>query len=181
MQCTKPTCGCFNAPFYISVFSRSVSVTAAEVVWGDLPAPQRVELARAWEHPRASRVQSSTVSNPTSCVGSGITTLHRRNGDAAAELDRIAANVDPKTVAAFDELINEGAAILAEVERFLRRFIAYPSESAVVAHVLWIAHTHRMEIWDSTPRIAFLSPEPGSGKSRALEATELVVPRPVHA
>jgi hypothetical protein len=38
-----------------------------------------------------------------------------------------------------------------------------------------------MDAWDSTPRIAFLSPEPGSGKSRALEVTELLVPRPVEA
>ena len=38
-----------------------------------------------------------------------------------------------------------------------------------------------MEIWDSTPRIAFLSPERGSGKTRALEATEFLVPRPVHS
>jgi hypothetical protein len=38
-----------------------------------------------------------------------------------------------------------------------------------------------MDEWDSTPRIAFLSPEPGSGKSRALEVTEPLVPRPVHA
>jgi hypothetical protein len=35
--------------------------------------------------------------------------------------------------------------------------------------------------WDSTPRIAFLSPERGSGKSRALEVIELLVPRPVYA
>lgn len=70
---------------------------------------------------------------------------------------------------------------LGHVEAFLRRFVAYPSEHACVAHVLWIAHTHMMEAWDSTPRIAFLSPEPGSGKSRALEATELLVPVPVEA
>ena len=50
-----------------------------------------------------------------------------------------------------------------------------------MAHVLWIAHTHRMDQWESTPRIAFLSPEPGSGKSRALEVTEPLVPMPVHA
>jgi hypothetical protein len=31
------------------------------------------------------------------------------------------------------------------------------------------------------PRIAFLSPEPGSGKTRALEVTELLVPRSVEA
>lgn len=38
-----------------------------------------------------------------------------------------------------------------------------------------------MDRWESTPRIAFLSPEPGSGKSRALEVTEPLVPRPIHA
>jgi hypothetical protein len=70
---------------------------------------------------------------------------------------------------------------LDEVETYLARFVAYPSEAARVAHALWIAHTHRMGTWDSTPRIAFLSPEPGSGKSRALEVSELLVPRPVHA
>ena len=32
-----------------------------------------------------------------------------------------------------------------------------------------------------TPRIAFLSPEPGSGKTRALEVTELLVPNAVEA
>jgi hypothetical protein len=38
-----------------------------------------------------------------------------------------------------------------------------------------------MDAWESTPRLAFLSPEPGSGKTRALEVTELLVPRPVEA
>lgn len=70
---------------------------------------------------------------------------------------------------------------LAEVELFLKRFVAYPNVHAPVAHVLWIVHTHLMEIWESTPRIAFLSPEPGSGKSRALEISELLVLRPVEA
>jgi len=74
-----------------------------------------------------------------------------------------------------------GTDLLDDVEAFLARFVAYPSEHARVAHVLWVAHTHRMDAWDSTPRIAFLSPEPGSGKSRALEVSELLVPRPVHA
>lgn len=75
----------------------------------------------------------------------------------------------------------DGAEILEEVEEFVGRFIAYPDVHSRVAHVLWIAHTYFMEEWDSTPRIAFLSPEPGSGKSRALEVTEPLVPRPVHA
>ncbi len=74
-----------------------------------------------------------------------------------------------------------GAVILNETYQFIGRFVAYPSEHAHVAHTLWIAHAHLMEKWDSTPRIAFLSPEPGSGKSRALEVTEPLVPSPVNA
>ncbi|MEW9837752.1 DUF3631 domain-containing protein [Mesorhizobium marinum] len=73
------------------------------------------------------------------------------------------------------------AALLSNVYAFLGRFVAYPNDGAHVAHVLWIAHCHLMEAWESTPRIAFLSPEPGSGKTRALEITELLVPRPVEA
>lgn len=65
--------------------------------------------------------------------------------------------------------------------RFLGRFVAYPSEHARLAHALWILHTWRMDDWESTPRIAFLSPEPASGKTRALEVTELLVPNPVEA
>ena len=75
----------------------------------------------------------------------------------------------------------DGAALLDDVEEFLARFVAYPSGHCRIAHVLWVAHTHHMDAWESTPRIAFLSPEPGSGKSRALEVTELLVPLPVHA
>jgi hypothetical protein len=72
-------------------------------------------------------------------------------------------------------------AALDDVHAFLGRFVAYPSSDAHAAHTLWIAHTHLMYSWESTPRIAFLSPEPGSGKTRALEVTELLVPRPVEA
>lgn len=76
---------------------------------------------------------------------------------------------------------HETLSLFADLEAFLARFIAYPSKHAHVAHALWIAHTHLMEAWESTPRIAFLSPEPASGKSRAVEVTELLVPRSVNA
>lgn len=75
----------------------------------------------------------------------------------------------------------EGPSLLDDVYEFLGEYIAYPSTHARVAHTLWIVHTHLMDCWESTPRIAFLSPEPGSGKTRALEASELLVPRPVQA
>ena len=74
-----------------------------------------------------------------------------------------------------------GAVLLDEVQSFLCRFVSYPSEHASAAHTLWIAHTHLMGAWESTARLSFLSPEPGSGKTRALEVTEPLVPRPVHA
>ena len=74
-----------------------------------------------------------------------------------------------------------GAALLDDIERFYNRFVVYPGEHEKVAHVLWTAHTHRMDLWDSTPRLAFMSPEPGSGKSRALEVTAPLVPRALHA
>jgi hypothetical protein len=74
-----------------------------------------------------------------------------------------------------------GAWVLDQIENYIGRFVAYPSEHARVAHTLWIAHTHLMDCWESTPRIAFNSPERGSGKTRALEVTEPLVPNPVHA
>ena len=87
------------------------------------------------------------------------------------ELDNIAIKTDAR----------QGELILKAVYEFLGRFVAYPSEHAHVAHVLWIAHTHLMASWESTPRIAFLSPEPGSGKTRSMEVSELLVPDPVAA
>jgi hypothetical protein len=79
------------------------------------------------------------------------------------------------------DALTDGAQILADVEQYLARFVAYPSEHCRVAHALWIGHTHAMHVWESTPRLAFLSPEPGSGKTRALEISETLVPRPVEA
>lgn len=73
----------------------------------------------------------------------------------------------------------DGAAVLDDVRRYLQRFIAYPSGDCADAHTLWVAHAHAVDSFENTPRLAFLSPEPGSGKSRALEVTEVLVPNPV--
>jgi Protein of unknown function (DUF3631) len=92
------------------------------------------------------------------------------------------------TVDRSDELVEfyaednpDGVETLDALREFLARFVAYPSVHTLVAHTLWIAHAWLMDLWESTPRIAFLSPEPASGKSRALEVTEPLVPRPVHS
>ncbi|MEW9509041.1 DUF3631 domain-containing protein [Streptomyces bacillaris] len=75
----------------------------------------------------------------------------------------------------------DGSALLDAVEAFHRRFNAFPTEAAYVAVALWDAHTHLLDCFDSTPRLAFLSPEPGSGKTRALEVISTLVPHPMHA
>ncbi|MET7716231.1 DUF3631 domain-containing protein [Streptomyces sp. NPDC005407] len=77
--------------------------------------------------------------------------------------------------------LTDGAALLNDVEAFHRRFNIFPTEAAYVAVALWDAHAHLLDCFDSTPRLAFLSPEPGSGKSRALEVVETLVPRPMVA
>jgi hypothetical protein len=56
-----------------------------------------------------------------------------------------------------------------------------PSRHARVAAALWVAHTYLIESFDSTPRLALLSPEPGSGKTRALEVIGSMVRHPMHA
>jgi Protein of unknown function (DUF3631) len=100
-----------------------------------------------------------------------INELHRKEGIDAARAMHDEARPFEK----------EGAAILNDARSFLSRFVIYPSEHAKIAHALWVAHAHLMGAWESTPRIAFLSPEPGSGKTRAMEVTELLVPNPVAA
>ena len=65
-----------------------------------------------------------------------------------------------------------------ELHATLGRFVAFPSEHHGVAATLWIIHTHCMDAAESTPRLAILSPEPRSGKSRLLELIELHAPNP---
>ena len=75
--------------------------------------------------------------------------------------------------------VADGAAVLDDVYGHLGRFVRYPSDDARIAHTLWCAHTHMMSAWESTPRIAFLSAEPESGKTRGLEASEALLSNPI--
>ena len=68
--------------------------------------------------------------------------------------------------------------ILDDIYDYLSRFIIYPSEEARVAHVLFIAHTYLMGAFKYTPRLAVLSAEKQSGKTRLLEITELLSQNP---
>jgi hypothetical protein len=77
----------------------------------------------------------------------------------------------------------DGAAILDEACAFAKRFVAFPSPAAADVAALWAAATHAVGkdgklLADSTPRLAFLSDLPGSGKSRALEVTGALCRKP---
>ena len=130
-----------------------------------------------WPSPKLLRHFGTTEDGPERNLYGAELNRRRLEEKRRKEAAKVEPEYDPDELS-LAELVENGAALLDEIELFLSRFIAYPSEAARVAHTLWIAHTHRMDVWDSTPRIAFLSPEPGSGKSRALEVTELLVPRP---
>lgn len=75
----------------------------------------------------------------------------------------------------------DGAALLGRVLSWLSRFIAAPSLDALIGLVTWVAHTHLMEAWESTPRLLVCSAEPGSGKTRVLELLATLTPRAVEA
>ena len=65
-----------------------------------------------------------------------------------------------------DVIPTDGAALLTFTESFIKRFCAFPDEHALVAVTLWAAHAHMVEYFHTTPRLALLSPEAGSGKTR---------------
>src|SRR5262249_54824196 len=71
----------------------------------------------------------------------------------------------------------DGSAVLDATERFLRRFVVLsPAQSAVVS--LWAMHTHAIAATDVTPYLWISSAEKESGKTRLLEALELIVKNP---
>ena len=70
--------------------------------------------------------------------------------------------------------------ILDDARAFIRRFCAFPDEHCLTAVTLWAAHSHAIEGFETTPRLALISPEPGSGKTRVLEVLDLISAEPMH-
>ena len=58
---------------------------------------------------------------------------------------------------------------LASIEQFLLKYVVFARPEAVVAVVLWIAHTHAIEHAEATPYLGISSPVKQSGKTRLLE------------
>ena len=72
-------------------------------------------------------------------------------------------------------------ALIDDIHAFLGRFIVFPSKHEHTAVALWVFHAHMMPAWETTPRLACLSVEWGSGKSRVLEVIKDLVPNPIWA
>jgi Protein of unknown function (DUF3631) len=72
------------------------------------------------------------------------------------------------------------AVVLNDHARFIHRFVVLGDTQADAA-VLWDAHTHALEAFDTTPYLALTSAEKRSGKSRLLEVLELLVRSPLSA
>ena len=72
----------------------------------------------------------------------------------------------------------DAAGLLEELAGFLRRYVVM-SDVQRDAAALWVAHGHAFEAADATPYLHATSAEKESGKTRLLEALELVVARPL--
>jgi len=87
-------------------------------------------------------------------------------------LDALRAQLDSEGAASSD-----GAAVLADVKAFIARFCVFSDEHSLTAVTLWVGHTHMIQHLHTSPRLALLSPEPASGKTRVLEVLDLLCPQ----
>ncbi len=77
-----------------------------------------------------------------------------------------------------DQPVADLAEYLASVERFLTKYVAFPSEHEPVAISLWVAHAHLVERFETSPILSVTSAEMRSGKTRVLDLLALLVPQP---
>lgn len=91
------------------------------------------------------------------------------------DLAAILALVDGANVPA---TVQPLADYLSAVERFLTKYVAFPSDHEPVAIALWVAQAHLVESFDVSPILAITSAEMRSGKSLVLDCLELLVPEP---
>ena len=72
-----------------------------------------------------------------------------------------------------------GSRVLDEAREFIGRFCCFPDEHSLNAVTLWAALSHMAREFETSPRLAALSPEPGSGKTRVLELLENLCAEPM--
>jgi hypothetical protein len=94
---------------------------------------------------------------------------------AALAREHLEPVVEREPVDDFGDVPDEpGWAVLDDVAGFFDRFLALPAPAYLDVLALWALHTHAIEVLSETPRLAVLSAEKQSGKTRVLELMELV-------
>ena len=83
---------------------------------------------------------------------------------------------ESRILQAVGEIPSTGNELLNDVRSFIQRFCCFPDEHCLDAVTLWAAHAHMVLEFHTTPRLALLSPEAASGKTRVLEVLDLLVP-----
>tara|TARA_R110000787_G_scaffold13410_4_gene42127 strand:- start:11621 stop:12922 length:1302 start_codon:yes stop_codon:yes gene_type:complete len=101
--------------------------------------------------------------------------------DGPATSDNVNGQLPPDDNPPSDVVSIDGADLLNRALVFIQRFVILPSDHAGVSLVLWAGHAHLMGAWETTPRLAFLSAEAGSGKSLAMRLTALLSPLALEA
>lgn len=121
-------------------------------------------LARGADAVRAA-IEAAKIQQSNKANGVELTTLP---SGAASTLQPIAAQILADV---------DGAVLLSDVETFVARFCVFPDAHCLTAVTLWAAHAHMVGSFHTTPRLAVLSPEAASGKTRVLEVLDLLVPQ----
>ncbi|NNN20955.1 MAG: DUF3631 domain-containing protein, partial [Acidimicrobiales bacterium] len=86
---------------------------------------------------------------------------------------------DYEPVDTFEDVPEEdGLVLLDEICAFVEKYVSLSKPCYLTAVVLWILHTYQVKLFESTPRLAVLSPEKQSGKTRLFEVLELTVSNP---
>jgi putative DNA primase/helicase len=74
----------------------------------------------------------------------------------------------------------DGEGLLDDTVRLIERHLVLPDHSAA-AIALWVAFSHSLDLWQFSPRLAFISPEKRCGKTTALALLQHLVPRALPA
>jgi putative DNA primase/helicase len=72
----------------------------------------------------------------------------------------------------------EGADLLDSIVAALNTYMALP-KGAAEAIALWVLFTHTFECWEVSVRLAFVSKQPGCGKTTAITILSHLVPKPL--
>lgn len=93
-------------------------------------------------------------------------------GDLQAQLENLL-----RDDTAYDITCEQGVTVLDLCDEYAARYVVYRDVDRW-ANVLWAAHTHLMPCWYYSPRLTFISPKSGCGKTRAMTVTKHLVPYP---